>query len=87
MRLRFITDATRNYRGFWVALRAVCGGYLTDRQAILTSPNYPENYPRRTDCEWIVKARPGREIGYEFLNLDMRSDDVQCGQDYLMVIV
>ena len=62
----------------------VCGGYLTESQGILSSPNYPSDYGRNLDCVWVIRARPGRTIQFEFLNMDINSDDAQCGQDYLM---
>ena len=32
------------------------------------------------------QAREGRKIQFEFSNLDVKSSDAQCGQDYLMVL-
>lgn len=63
----------------------VCGSYLTGRQGIVKSPNYPENYPINSDCEWIIRARPGRTIQFQFMNLNIPSPSVQCEDNYIKV--
>ena len=34
---------------------------------------------------YVLQARNGRKIQFEFSNLDIKSSDAQCGQDYLML--
>jgi len=63
----------------------VCGGYLRNRQGTLTSPGYPQNYPENIDCSWVIESRPGRTLQFEFLSLDIQSEDDQCQQDYIQV--
>ena len=28
----------------------------------ITSPNYPENYPSFSDCQWEIRANPGQAV-------------------------
>ena len=39
-----------------------CGYNFTDRQANLTSPNYPYSYPNNLNCLWTITATPGDYI-------------------------
>ena len=31
-----------------------CGGNIYDSNTVITSPNYPENYPNDAKCEWFI---------------------------------
>ena len=39
-----------------------CGYNFTDRQANLTSPNYPYSYPNNLNCLWTITTTPGDYI-------------------------
>ena len=39
-----------------------CGYNFTDRQANLTSPNYPYSYPNNLNCLWKITTTPGNYI-------------------------
>ncbi|XP_074622474.1 uncharacterized protein LOC141880812 isoform X2 [Acropora palmata] len=39
-----------------------CGYNFTDRQANLTSPNYPYSYPNNLNCLWTITTTPGNYI-------------------------
>ena len=28
----------------------------------ITSPNYPDNYPSFSDCQWEIRANPGQAV-------------------------
>lgn len=34
-----------------------CGGQLTGEKGRFTSPNFPNYYPPRTTCEWLIQVR------------------------------
>jgi len=35
--------------------------------AIITSPNYPSNYPHNVDCTWTVTAPTNRKVQLQFI--------------------
>ncbi|XP_048585015.1 signal peptide, CUB and EGF-like domain-containing protein 2 [Nematostella vectensis] len=39
-----------------------CGGNLTSMSGVITSPNYPDAYPRFLECTWTIHPRRGRNI-------------------------
>ena len=48
-----------------------CGGHvtLTDQVPVgyLTSPNYPQNYPVNTDCNWVITAPASESVQVDFI--------------------
>lgn len=59
-----------------------CGGVLSGKNGIITSPNYPNNYPANSDCEWIVQVSPHHSIVLTLEELDME-EFFNCAMDYL----
>ena len=50
-----------------------CGGNYTNATGILTSPSYPNSYPRNTDCVYIISQPSGT-----FINLTIETFDVEA---------
>lgn len=61
-----------------------CGGTLTSSKGEITSPNYPENYPSRKDCTWIIKVPVHKLLKLRFLSFDVEKDE-RCKYDYVQV--
>lgn len=40
----------------------ICGGNLTAMSGVITSPNYPDAYPRNLDCSWTIYPSKRRNI-------------------------
>lgn len=86
LKINFKTDHSISGRGFRISLKTVCGGYATAKQGVISSPNYPENYPNNLDCTWAIKTKPGRTFTFWFENLNVTSNDLNiCDGDYLML--
>ncbi|KAK7091371.1 cubilin-like [Littorina saxatilis] len=52
---------------------------------ILTSPNYPNNYPNNVDCKWLIKSDHSA-IKLTLLFLSIAQEGAQCiGYDFLVV--
>lgn len=51
---------------------------------VISSPNYPENYPKETDCIWRIATTPGHRIVLGFSAFELE-DDQECAYDYVTV--
>ena len=43
-------------------LDTVCGGNLTSMTGVITSPNYPDPYPKGIECVWNIRCPKGRGL-------------------------
>lgn len=61
-----------------------CGGVLTDKEKIIRSPGFPEEYQDEQICYWHIRVRLGQRVHLQFLEFDVE-DDTSCLADYLEV--
>ena len=47
---------------FFFLCIAGCRRDITDPSGEITSPNYPDNYPKRKECSWHISTTPGHRI-------------------------
>ncbi|XP_078582053.1 cubilin-like isoform X2 [Branchiostoma floridae x Branchiostoma japonicum] len=87
MYIRFSSDSSVARRGFHATYTTGCGGLLSaDTDGQLTSPNYPSNYERNTNCSWIIYASGLTEhVTLTFTHMDTEDNNGDCGDDYVMV--
>lgn len=48
----------------------------------ITSPNYPNNYPANTYCQWLLRTEPSHSIQFQFLDFDLEDD---CSSDSVQI--
>lgn len=53
-----------------------------DIPGVITSPNYPRNYPHNTQCIWVLRGTPGRKVTLTFTNFDVEAHGT-CSYDYI----
>uniref|UniRef100_A0A7M4EC07 CUB domain containing protein 2 n=1 Tax=Crocodylus porosus TaxID=8502 RepID=A0A7M4EC07_CROPO len=51
---------------------------------VITSPDYPENYPNNAECHWIIQAAPNSVVKLVFIDLQMENN-VACNFDYVAI--
>ena len=85
MKVVFKTDRSQVRRGFVIRVKAVCGGYITSPRGYLTSPNYPQNYPNNSNCQWVVRMRPATTLQFQFVYMDLPNSNTECSEDYLIM--
>lgn len=56
---------------------AGCGGTFGGRQGVITSPNYPSNYPNRANCVYDVTVPAG------FVCFTFTLFETETGYDYV----
>jgi cubilin len=86
VKLKFKTDRSVVRRGFLLEAKSICGGYLSEKQGLISSPDYPNTYGSNLDCKWVLRARPGRTFTFWFDAMNITSADQNiCHEDYLML--
>ena len=66
---------------FLLIAYTTCGGNYANASGILTSPSYPNPYPRLADCIYLISQPIGTYVNISFINMD-----VSChvaGPDYI----
>ncbi|XP_033761795.1 cubilin-like [Pecten maximus] len=89
MTVTFTADSSIAYEGFtasYVSLNAstVCGGTLTTSTGIITSPNFPSNYPHNRQCIWTIIAPNNIQILLNITDFQMESH-ANCVFDFLEI--
>ena len=68
--------------GFFLILG--CGGNFTTPSGSIVSPNYPNNYPHNTDCEWLITVEERHSVVLTFADFDVEGA-ADCSYDYVVV--
>lgn len=96
MEIVFVSDSTKNLNGFighyeflsdnWHPFGPStigCGpGYLTGHSGVITSPQYPNSFPKNSHCYWIIKVKETEKILIHVLDLDL-SSSIRCTDTFL----
>uniref|UniRef100_T1J0B1 limulus clotting factor C n=1 Tax=Strigamia maritima TaxID=126957 RepID=T1J0B1_STRMM len=87
--IEFITDSNYEDRGFhleyMIEMGKMCNTTLSKREGIMTSPNYPDNYPDGTDCWTLIKPpNPDEQVLITFNVVKLEYGD-DCDYDYLEI--
>ncbi|XP_059488336.1 cubilin-like isoform X2 [Neocloeon triangulifer] len=81
----FVTDFSVALSGFrleWVVHG--CGGRFEAPYGTLQSPNYPNNYPKNTECRWEIAVDWGKSVELTITDLHMELS-ADCAFDYVQV--
>ena len=66
-------------------LFSACGGLYQSNMGILSSPNYPSNYPANTECVWDINVLIGYTVKLTVAaNFNLQSSP-GCTRDYVEV--
>uniref|UniRef100_A0A8C0FEB1 Cubilin n=1 Tax=Bubo bubo TaxID=30461 RepID=A0A8C0FEB1_BUBBB len=85
MMLYFVTDYSIASEGFsanYISLDASKGN-ITET-GVLTSPNYPNNYPVRMECIYTITVGINRQIVLSFTNFTLQGNK-RCTEDYVEI--
>ncbi|XP_072033776.1 uncharacterized protein [Amphiura filiformis] len=93
--VHFYSDGNIASAGFavtyetFIAQPTVCGSIQTisSTSGVITSPQYPSNYPDLADCDWTIQGTQGSYITLMFTDFDVEPANSQglCSYDELKV--
>ncbi|XP_048237900.1 cubilin-like isoform X1 [Haliotis rufescens] len=82
--IKYRTDFSVAGRGFQAVYASTCNNRLTAFSGVIESPNFPNPYPHRRNCTWIIDTTLGNTINVSFSNFDIESHS-SCNYDYLQI--
>ncbi|NWR90257.1 CUBN protein, partial [Furnarius figulus] len=89
MMLYFVTDhriASEGFSANYISLNAskACSRNYSSETGVLTSPNYPNNYPVRTECIYTITVGINRQIVLNFTDFTLEGNK-RCTEDYIEI--
>lgn len=87
MIVRFHTDSTGDGDGFTAKWTENCGGVFraSATPQIITSPHYPDPYPRNAYCNYSIVANEGEAVSVRFLAFDLEVGSHLCNFDNVTI--
>ncbi|KAK8737434.1 hypothetical protein OTU49_004481, partial [Cherax quadricarinatus] len=87
--IHFHSDHNLNLDGFSLTYHGLntsrtCGGHYHSQVGMITSPNYPLNYPNHRTCEWTISVPRRQQIRLTFEEVEMEMAD-DCSYDALEI--
>eukprot|EP00794_Sanderia_malayensis_P003246 gene3246-3727_t len=85
--VKFRSDSSNTGRGFraiYTSMAGGCGGVFRASSGYIFSPNYPQNYPTRVQCEWVIIVQPQHNVRLNFVDFLLESHQ-SCAYDYVQV--
>lgn len=88
LKVIFRTDAEINLDGFMAQWTPICGGkyVATDKEQILYSPGYPNEYDNNMYCFYDLSAPNEQKIVLKFLEFELEGFSPECRSDNLTVL-
>lgn len=63
-----------------------CGGIITGVGGVITSPGYPNKFPKNIDCVWLIRVNYNQNIYLRILQLQLYGSIANCGEAELAII-
>ncbi|XP_021025680.1 tolloid-like protein 1 [Mus caroli] len=63
---------------------AECEQKIHSPSGLITSPNWPDKYPSRKECTWVISAIPGHRITLAFNEFEVEQHQ-ECAYDHLEI--
>ncbi|XP_067930809.1 cubilin-like [Watersipora subatra] len=86
--VRFHTDSSVAHEGFSISYvsfnHSWCGDERRSLPGVITSPNYPSNYPHMRECIWTITAPDNHQIALNITDFALEFHS-HCNYDYLEI--
>ncbi|EFN66210.1 Cubilin [Camponotus floridanus] len=80
--------ASENRSDFEINVEPVntgCGGSLSGRSREIASPEFPKQYPNKSECIWEIMGDNGYSIGLTFIDRFSLETSSNCEKDFVQV--
>ncbi|CAI6368736.1 unnamed protein product [Macrosiphum euphorbiae] len=86
MRIEYTDNsgALDSFTALYSVRSVACGGTYDSILGTISSPNYPNNYFRDSECVWILKSSYGNLVSLNFIDFELEDDEF-CNEDYVEV--
>ncbi|XP_076655704.1 cubilin [Halictus rubicundus] len=87
MFVKFHSDSSYSVRGFNASYKSVpilCGGRYTADSGNIYSTNYPQNYPPKQNCEWLLQVPLNYRVKLTFAEFDLEVS-TNCSDDHVKI--
>ncbi|KAL5234243.1 hypothetical protein ACI65C_001653 [Semiaphis heraclei] len=86
MRIEFTDNsgALDSFTALYSVRSVACGGTYDSIRGTISSPNYPNNYFRDSECVWILKSSVGNRVSLNFIAFELEEDEF-CNEVYVEV--
>lgn len=61
-----------------------CTYHITSSSGEIESPNWPDSYPSKKDCAWLLTATPGHRITLSFVEFEIEPHQ-ECAYDHIAI--
>ncbi|XP_010158225.1 PREDICTED: embryonic protein UVS.2-like, partial [Eurypyga helias] len=83
--VEFASDESITATGFRASYSRVnCGDTFRGSNGVITSPNYPNKYPKNQACFWVISSPVGYKVSLKMLSFELEDSD-RCIYDYLLI--
>lgn len=94
--VEFVSDSSVNGIGFLANMGTsvlaeanlnaldTCGGYITNDEGVITSPNFPNTYGNNKLCIWRVTVHPIKKLHFTIAHMDIEESH-NCQRDGLVM--
>lgn len=87
------SDDSHGGRGFFLKYSINCNRTILNGEGIVESPNFPDDYPNRLDCSWIIAVTRGNRLNMQFSHFYLENsnrfhnetNEHICDYDYLEI--
>ncbi|GAB1597689.1 hypothetical protein Ahia01_000045500, partial [Argonauta hians] len=77
---KYSEDTAPNFDVSYEEIEGGCGGNLHVQNGTINSPNYPQNYPHNSNCDWLITPKKGYFIKINFKDFNINGN---CSSNYL----
>lgn len=87
MKVKFHSDDAIDGDGFVASWAENCGGIFraTNQRQVITSPRYPDHYPKNIFCNYSIIADEGQSVTVKFLDFDLEATNNLCVFDNVTI--
>ena len=85
IRIKWIPVKIQEYLGSLFLFIGICKVHINKTNGVITTPNYPNNYPNYMDCLWTIQLHPAMLIPLVCDEIAIEKEE-GCPYDYMEIL-